>query len=336
MNGKRTPAKVPSVIDQAIAAFKGEWQPLASYAEKHLARSAAAASTTRTVKPVPRPASQVVPAALGRGGTLVSELRIRLAGFGGLLPGDAFDAATENAVKQFEQDVMCRSPTGRVDAEFAKRLDRFAAEYPIFFGGNLACACKICGGYGMKRHQGEYSEKYAKSRSEAGNQYEYPGIHRSLLWAARALMFYASKDHPDSLRFIKFSSGYRCHDNNRQSGRKTTNHMGKAVDMQFGRKVSGRWSLGTPAQKHSDADAGREVAKSRLRAQVGWNGEDRFSLEPGGDGAGHAPTWVHIDVRTWSKIHLADGFFAATAQDLDGTPLVELFSDPGSAPATDD
>jgi hypothetical protein len=328
----RKSRRAPSLIDKTLALFREEWRPLVDYVEKHMGGSASPAA--KSVRPTPKPASQAAPIALNHAGSVASELRIRLAGFGGLLPGDVVDATTVKAIEQFETDVMGRTPTGKVDVEFARRLDKFALEYPIPFASQLACTCKVCGGFGMGRHKGEYSEKYAKSKNEAGNQYEYPGIHRSLLWAARALMFYATKDKPDSLRFIQFSSGYRCHDNNRQSGRKTTNHMGKAVDIQFGRQVKGKWQLAEPAPRHDDADTGREIAKERMRAQVGWGETDRFSLEPGGDGTGHAPTWVHLDVRTWSKIHLADDFFTSITRGLDGRPMEELLLDPSETPTT--
>ena len=56
-------------------------------------------------------------------------------------------------------------------------------------------------------------------------QYEYPGIHRMLLWSLRALFFFLKE-----YDFI-ITSGYRCSVNNEQKGRSSTNHNGKAVDV---------------------------------------------------------------------------------------------------------
>ncbi len=274
-------------------------------------------------------------------GEAVSELRIRLAGFGGLLPGDTFDGDVADSVKQFEKDVMKRAETGIVDAAFALALDKFAADWPIDVEGQLACPCVTkkrlqgCSGFGKGQFKGEYSPKYAKSRDEAGHKYEYPGIHRSLLWAARALMFYATVDHKDEIRFLKFSSGYRCHKDNEAHSRTSTNHMGKAVDIQFSHGDGGKWIVADEAQTMKDSNAMRDVAIARMRAQTNWTDPDLFSLEPGGKAKkgskeAHAPTWVHMDVRKWSAGDRDDSYFTETTSGLEGTPFVRLLAGPGS------
>ncbi|MFX4705259.1 hypothetical protein ABTA94_19400, partial [Acinetobacter baumannii] len=44
---------------------------------------------------------------------------------------------------------------------------------------------------------------------------EYNGMHRSLIWALKAMLFYFKK-MPNSAgyKIVKISSGYRCIDNN--------------------------------------------------------------------------------------------------------------------------
>ena len=274
----------------------------------------------------------------GNSGLAVEELRIRLAGFGGILPGTEFDDALLGAVKRFEKDVMGRGPIGQVDMDFAKALDAFAAAHPLSFTKKLKCPCGTCGGFGKGRHKDEYSSKYAASKNEAGHKYEYPGIHRSLLWACRSLIHYGSVIHKDKIRFMAFSSGYRCHDDNKlhvdpttKKARSSTNHMGKAVDLNFESKVGDKWVRDpSKAQTSTDADAMRQIAQDKLGAQVSWNSTDKFALEPGGKGAGHAPTWVHMDVRTWNRDALDDHYFVQNLIDLDGTPMATLLVRPGS------
>jgi len=192
---------------------------------------------------------------------------------------------------------------------------------------------RVCSGFGKRQFKGEYSPKYKKSRDEAGHKYEYPGIHRSLLWAARALMFYAMVDHKDEIRFLKFSSGYRCHKDNEVHHRTSTNHMGKAVDMQFSHWDGRKWSVAGKAQTMKDSDAMRKVAEIRLGGQVEWFKPDVFSLEPGGapdKKHPRAPTWVHMDVRAWSASFRDDSFFVRSVKALDGDLFTAILARPGS------
>ena len=325
------PAKAPSRILADLDAYMATWKPVAVADNTRVAIpmlpipkvAAPAADTTKTL-------------AKGASGEVVSELRIRLAGFGGVLPGTEFDDSLEKAVKQFEKDAMGRAETGIVDNAFAARLDQFAKDWPINFEKQLACDCGVCSGFGSQRKKGEYPK--GKAKLELYHKYEYPGIHRSLLWAARAIMYYCTIDHKDAIRFQLFSSGYRCHDDNALHKRSSTNHMGKAVDMTFEGFVDKKWTRdvkkGVEAVK-KNANAVREIAKKRMNAQVNWGSKDRFSLEPG-TGSVSAPTWVHMDVREWSASHLDDEYFATNQADLDGETLVSLLSshDPASAAET--
>lgn len=315
------PVKAPSKILADLDAYMASWKPVA------------VADNTRVVIPL-RPVPKVAePAAdttktlqKGATGDAVSELRIRLAGFGGVLPGTEFDESLVKAVKQFEKDVMNRTETGVVDHAFAARLDQFASDWPVNFEKQLKCDCTKCTGFGSQRKKGEYTK--GKAKLEMYNQYEYPGIHRSLLWASRAIMFYCTLDHKDEIRFQKFSCGYRCHDNNKAHGRSSTNHMGKAVDIVFEGFKDKKWTRDITKDLEGvkkNANSVREIAKKRMNAQVNWGSKDRFSLEPG-TGSVSAPTWVHMDVREWSASHLDDEYFVTTQDDLDGDTLVSLLA----------
>lgn len=318
--GKDGPSKIFADLD----AYMQNWKPIA------------VADNTRVAIRPPQIEKLVVPSGptaktlrKGDSGKVVSELRIRLAGFGGVLPGTEFDDSLEKAVKQFEKDVMARAETGIVDNAFAVRLDQFAKDWSLNFEKQLKCDCSKCTGFGSGRRKGEYSN--AKSKLELYHKYEYPGIHRSLLWASRAIMFYCTLDHKDKIRFLKFSSGYRCHDNNAIHKRSSTNHMGKAVDMAFEGFRDKKWTRDTIKDLENvkkDANSIRDVAQTRMNAQINWGSKDRFSLEPG-SGKVSAPTWVHMDVREWSAKHLADEYFAKSQTALDGDPMVSLLA--GSA-----
>lgn len=337
MSKRRTAAKAPSVIDQAIAAFRETWLRAEDTVDGMLRAPIAPSIAKPIVLPVASGASDRI-IAKGCEGEAVQELRIRLAGFGGLLPGESFDDDTEDSVKQFEKDVMHRVPTGKVDPAFAAALDMFASDWPIDVEKQLACPCVTarrrlqgCSGFGKGQFRGEYSPGHEKDRNEAYHKYEYPGIHRSLLWAARALMFYATVDHKNEIRFLKFSSGYRCHKDNEANHRTSTNHMGKAMDMQFSHWDGRKWIVPDEAQTMKDANAMREVAKARMDAQSEWGESDRFALELGGKLGNdkkhaHAPTWVHMDVRTWSARFREDSYFVRTASALDGDSFVTVFA----------
>ena len=121
-------------------------------------------------------------------GNAVQELQIRLAGFGGGAPDGDFGPGTVRQVKQFQKDFMEQvDPSGEVDLETYQAIDRFARQFPLPFD-KLKCPCGICSGFGQGQFKGEY--RSGKPKIEAYHQYEYPGIHRMLLWASRAVMHY--------------------------------------------------------------------------------------------------------------------------------------------------
>lgn len=229
----------------------------------------------------------------------VVELQVRLAGFRGTLPDGDFGSGTELQVKRFQADVMkLATPTGIVDRATFQAIDDFAKRFPIDFRP-LRCACGSCGGFGQGKFKGLY---FGNVKTEQNHRYEYPGIHRMILWAARALFAY----RPD-LRFV-FTSGYRCSVDNQMHQRTTTNHHGKAVDIDI--------VLSAGMSKRDDmarCDEIRGLLVEKSNAQIGWLGANRKSLEP----ADIAPTWVHYDVRSYEPKYLQESFFCQDLASLD-------------------
>ena len=235
----------------------------------------------------------------------VVELQIRLAGFRGTLPDGDFGSGTELQVQKFQTDVMkVSSPTRIVDRDTYLAIDAFAKRYPLNFA-QLKCPCGQCGGFG----RGQFKDTYVPGGEgqEQFNHYEYPGIHRLILWAARAVFHYLPEHS-----FV-FSSGYRCNIDNQQHQRTTTNHRGKAIDLDI--------SLRAGESKRDDADKCNAVRGKIVEvsnAQVGWDAKNRKALEP----ANIAPTWIHYDVREYERKYLADEFFCKDLAGLDRlTPI---------------
>ena len=232
----------------------------------------------------------------GLEGSDVVELQVRLAGFRGTTPDGVFGSGTELQVQKFQEDYMkTSSPTRIVDRDTFRAIDDFAKRYPINFS-QLKCPCGQCGGFGQRRFKGRYMP--GGEGQEKYNRYEYPGIHRMILWASRAVFFYMPEHK------FSFTSGYRCSVDNQQNNRTTTNHHGKAVDLDV--------ALDRNETKRDDLDKcnavrGRIVELSN--AQIGWEAKNRKALEP----PDIAPTWVHYDVREYEPEYLRDEFFC---QDL--------------------
>jgi len=228
----------------------------------------------------------------------VAELQLRLAGFRGTLLDGDFGPGTALQVKAFQRDVMRLSqPSGVVDRATFQAIDAFADRFPIDFR-QLRCPCGVCDGFGQGRFKGLYMP--GGKGLEQFHRYEYPGIHRLILWAARALFAYR-----EDVQFL-FSSGYRCAVENERKGRTTTNHHGKAVDIDT--------VLPPGMGKREDMErcnAIRGLLVEKANAQIGWLARNRKSLEP----ADIAPTWVHYDVREYEPAYLRDEFFC---RDLAG------------------
>ena len=260
----------------------------------------------------------------GDKGEIVEEINIRLAGFGGGVPADTFDDVTEMKVKNFQRDYMkMKTPNGVVDEETAKAIDEFGGKYYIAVDEfqSLHCSCgKACGGFGKGRHKNEYSK--AGSKDEAYHEYEYPGVHRSLLWAVRALDYHLLIEKAFSARRLKFESGYRCADHSRQ----TKNHRGKAVDIHFQTLIDGKWVRPeTGGVKEKTCNQIRSLCEKvfTLHATIDWYpARDKcFSMESAAAGA---TSWVHIDTRRFTSQYLADKFFCKNIAALNGLPLVKI------------
>ena len=237
----------------------------------------------------------------------VVELQIRLAGFRGTVPDGEFGPGTELQVVKFQSDYMkMPTPTGLVDHDTMVAIDQFAADFPINFN-HLKCPCGTCSGFGQGLFKGRYFA--GKPKTEAFYRYEYPGIHRMTLWAARAIMFYMPEHK------FTFNSSYRCSVRNTQKGRSSTNHHGKAVDLDIDLKPG--------EDKHDDLDkcnAVRAKLVETAHAQIGWHATNRKALEP----QNIAPTWVHYDVRCYEQKYLKDQYFCTTLKDLDNKKPIKI------------
>lgn len=254
----------------------------------------------------------------GDRGTIIEELNIRLAGFGGSVPKDEFDSETERCVKQFQADWMkSSSPDGIVDLVVAKALDEFSTKHALKFDA-LKCDCGKCGGFGKGQFKGEYNNN---TKVESRHKYEYPGFHRSLAWGFKGALFYLEKE---SLKLRAISCGYRCWINNQNHKRTSTNHMGKAIDFTLDTTVAGVVKAGGK----TECNNARSLIVSKLHAQIRWASRDKFSLEPGdpiSKGEFVSPTWVHMDVREFDSKYLADKFFSKSLDGINGRSMQELF-----------
>jgi hypothetical protein len=248
--------------------------------------------------------------AKGLSGEDVVELQIRLAGFRGTVPDGVFGPGTELQVVCFQHDFMnLPKPSGAVDQQTFDAIEEFAEQYPLDFEA-LKCHCGVCNGFGQGRFKGKY--RAGQPKLEAYYRYEYPGIHRMLLWAVRALFFYMPH------RNFAITSGYRCSVSNEQKNRTSTNHHGKAIDVDL---------APMPGEDKRDdmihCNQIRGLLVERSNAQIGWLAGNRKSLEP----ADIAPTWVHYDVRSYERRFLADRFFCTTPEGLN-TPAGNTLNAP--------
>jgi hypothetical protein len=240
--------------------------------------------------------------ALQRGmtGDDVQQLQIKLAGFRGTVPDGQYGPGTELQVTQFQKDFMkLANPSGVADAAVFDAIIQFAKKYPYDFR-QLRCPCGRCPGFGNGLHRGEYQTGMPKL--EMYNLYEYPGIHKMTLWAARAIFHY----HP-TFKFV-VTSGYRCEQDNIKNGRTSTNHRGKALDVDVP-LVAGEDKRIDMAR--CEAIRGKMVEMGAF--QMGWAAANRKAFET----SDIAPTWIHLDCRQYEPAYLGDKFFVRTLADLD-------------------
>lgn len=263
-------------------------------------------------------------------GPLVEEINIRLMGFGGTVlgphPMDKFTSKTESAVKQFQRDYMKVSPTGNVCAAVLRSIDAFGLAYPVDLPA-MRCRCGHCGParWGNGRTDSEIS--LVRKGTHVIQGIEHPGMHRGILWMLKAAQFYTEMvGVPLGYKYLKVSSAYRCWEDNRQhphptkapSGRRSTNHMGKALDILFS-------TTAHPSQQCENEDKVDEIRKKiflkYFGATLGWIKDSNLpALEP----RDIADTWIHIDIREYHPRYLHDKFFVTQQAHVNGLPLVEF------------
>ena len=254
---------------------------------------------------------------------IIREINIRLAGFGGNVPTDEFTERTENMIKQFQRDYMLVEETGVVDMEVIEAIDKFQEEYTISatIWSQLKCKCKPnkCNGFGNSIGEKTSPEKY--------NKYEYPGLHRSLLFGFCALNFYLSRQ--DVYKFRLVSSGYRC--SQHPDGRVTSNHRGKALDIQFSKEnwnIAGKFFKNIEPLKYIRDN----FFVNYLKAEKEWGEKNVFTTEPIGlnkDNTkipGHTYSWIHIDVRQFENQYLLDEYFCTDQITLNKEKLITLIN----------
>ncbi len=264
---------------------------------------------------------------VGNKGKLIEEINIRLAGFGGLVPTDIFTSDTRQAVIQFQKDYMGIEPTGRICGNTLKAIGEFGKKYKFPFD-QLKCHCTTkgqqdsnvitgkketnnCQGFGDGSNKGKY--KY-NDKKEKYHFYEYPGVHRSLLWGYKAFLFYLEKTK-SKYTVNSISSAFRCRFHSIFKGSETTNHFGKAMDILFDKN-------GVRTKKTSDVELIRkEYFVKYSGASIDWGVNNKFGLESTKTGA---ISWVHLDVRKFAQEYLLDKFFVKNESDLNGEELEDL------------
>ena len=271
---------------------------------------------------------------------LIREINIRLSGFGGNVPTDEFTYRTEKMIKQFQRDYMQVPETGKVCGNVLKAIDKFSLNFDLSgaIWSDLDCSCTTkgsnvtsslrviseinnCKGWGDGTGKGTYKI----GNAEKDHKYEYPGIHRSLLFGFKAVLFYLSK-HP-TYRFRKMSSGYRCRFKNYM----TTNHQGKAIDIQFKDTgdIGGALQSNIPKLKKIRED----IFYKYLNAKTSWvHGTNNFCLEPialiykpnGKVDQNYTYSWIHFDVREFESIYLEDKYFCKNKNGLNGISIIQI------------
>jgi GH24 family phage-related lysozyme (muramidase)/LysM repeat protein len=261
----------------------------------------------------------------GQSSSLIEEINIRLAGFGGTIetgtPWTKFTAKTKAAVKRFQRDYMKVPETGKVCGGVLRAMDEFALRYPVHLS-SMRCPCGVCGGYGR-----QYTSSAAVNFPQPGvgmvQGIEYPGMHRALLAAFRAVKFYLEMDYSKlEYKVLDLSSTYRCwkdntiHNPPSKERRWSIRHMGNALDIRFSYR-NGEHRCALP---HTDKIR-EEIFKKYLHAQTGWGSNNLFSLETAAQGA---KSWVHVDCSKFQDQYKQTRHYAKTQGVVDGTPMVTL------------
>lgn len=251
---------------------------------------------------------------------LIKEINIRLAGFGGNIPTSKFTDRSERMVKQFQRDYMKVPETGKVCGNVLRSIDDFCSKW-VEQISTYKCLChasdskvKIanrCAGYGK------------------GKKNEHPGEHRSLLWGVSALKYYLSQQK--TYKYRKTSAGYRCWAHNDSMLRTSTNHMGKAVDIQF---TEGAYVISGKVDKNLKPlrNIRDQFYIKYLKAEEGWiikSIKNNYRLEPIGTGKDQSYSWIHMDVALFEPAYLKDEFFTKKQESIINKSIVVLANELG-------
>ena len=241
---------------------------------------------------------------------LVLEVNIRLAGFGGAVPSNDFTDLTEKCIKQFQRDYMKAPETGKICGALIIAIDKFNYEYPIgSYFQQMKCPCGKCSGFGNGRMEVPSGRNIAN---------EYPGIHRSVIWMLKAMMFYLEAIYSESdFKLRTIYSSYRCIVDNNVQKRTTVNHMGLAFDLHFNKN-------GSRTKSVSDMEKIREIVFMRHMGATLKRTENRIWLEPSkwNNGSPAATTWVHYDVSMYDETKYKKiNLFAKTVSEMIGGDL---------------
>ena len=259
-------------------------------------------------------------------GKLIQEINIRLAGFGGNVPTEEFDERTKKTIMQFQQDYMGVPPSGKICGSLLKAIDEFCTNKAYDFNfEQTKCPCGKCEGYGNGRNSFTINKKEYKGK-------EYPGMHRSLLFALKGLIFYLKKNK-SYFSVSKIESGYRCWDNNEQKGRKSTNHMGCALDLHF--NLNGNRTRNVKDMEYIRLNFFCKYMnapqKTKKVYNFGWEA-NHIGLEPKqfADGSKGADTWVHFDVREFDqRKYKENAFYIKSLHKLFPNKLIDLAKEIG-------
>ena len=261
------------------------------------------------------------------------EINIRLAGFGGATPDQSVTTDTTKVVKNFQKEYMEAPATGLASRELFEAIDAFSTDTNFTFL-DLLCPCGNCQGFGKGLYP---KQKQDSTIQEKARKYEYPGIHRSLIFIFKAMLFYTDKYRPGGIEFVKISSGYRCHYNNNHAKpkpRTSTNHMGKAIDIHMG--IRDNPFNNTYRVKACDTTR-KKIFIDYCGAQLRWPANNKTSLEPSKSNAKTAvnkreftaDNWVHFDVRTYALRYLTDDLFVTSKSAAEGQPMVNIWDTKG-------
>lgn len=240
-------------------------------------------------------------------GKLIQEINIRLAGFGGNVPTEEFTDRTESCIKQFQRDYMKVLQTGKICGSLLKAIDEFCTNPDYNFNfDEIKCPC-TSGKYSQLNKENPLCHGFGNGREK-----EHPGIHRSILYILKGLIFYLKENKSEySLNCIY--SGYRCWTNNKHNKRKSTNHMGCALDLHFNKNGIRTKETEDMEKIRTDFFCKYMGAPSKGTGQsygFGWIA-NHVGLEPKkfNNGISGATSWVHVDIREFNDIYKTTEFF---------------------------